>query len=91
MTATATAPVPVDRANLLELLRTTVAAKAAYWDAICALERALADGREVSDRNSDQLNEAVDTLSSGIDDPGTAHSLISEDELTFVLDAVKFD
>ncbi len=49
----------------LELLRAAVAAKLAYWDALGALETAIAPDGTFSDRANNRVIEQIDLLASG--------------------------
>jgi hypothetical protein len=53
----------------IEQLRAVVAAKLAYWDAIRKLEQSLAaPGDDLSDKDSDTLEDFISVLASGLND-----------------------
>ncbi len=60
----------------LQLLRSAVAAKARYWDAMVSLEKALLEGKETTDGQSDRMTQEIENLAAGLDDPEDAFKSI---------------
>jgi hypothetical protein len=52
----------------LELLRATVAAKQAYWDALASLEQHMTGLNGWSDRANDEIADYIGCLAAGADD-----------------------
>lgn len=65
----------------LQLLRTAVAAKARYWDAVTSLENALLNSEEPTDLQSDQLTQGIENLAVGLDKPDDVYAYIGVEEL----------
>ena len=53
----------------LQLLRDAVAAKVRYWDAVGILEKALLNGNDPTDKQSDTITHEIENLAAGLDDP----------------------
>ncbi|WP_432263486.1 hypothetical protein [Cupriavidus sp. TMH.W2] len=57
----------------LDLLRTAVRARRAYWDAIGNLEKAIAPNGEFSDRANDAVHHEIGALAAGGEDDTTVN------------------